>query len=152
MMSHNRSITEEEDKKPQIILDYNKFKGGLYTMDHLATNYSCIQNARHWPTTLFFNMLYMVAITSYVMWITFYPESLPKSTAKRKIFSIIYEKKLSPGPWIEPGSPPLRAGAISTKPPRRSTWPNRNIFSYWIPPYPPESLVPSIRDGGEQLC
>ena len=33
-----RSITEEEDKKPQIILDYNKYKGGVDTIDDLATN------------------------------------------------------------------------------------------------------------------
>ena len=53
---------------------------------------------------------------------------------------------------MEPGSPALRAGAITTKPSRRSTWPSRNIFSYWIPPYPPEALVPSIHEGGEHLC
>ena len=56
-MPHDRSITEEEDKKPQIILDYNKYKGGVDTMDHLATIYSCIRNTRRWPMTLFFNML-----------------------------------------------------------------------------------------------
>jgi hypothetical protein len=42
-MSHDRSITEEEDKKPQIILDNKKYKSGVDTMDHLATNYSCIK-------------------------------------------------------------------------------------------------------------
>ena len=65
---------------------------------------------------------------------------------------ITYETKISPGPEIEPGSPGVRASSIITKPTRRSTWPGRNIFSYWIPPYPPEALVPSIRDGGEHLC
>ena len=44
-MSHDRSSTEEEDKKPQIILDYNKYKGGVDMMDHLATNYSYIRIA-----------------------------------------------------------------------------------------------------------
>ena len=35
---------------------------------------------------------------------------------------IIYNlrEKFSPGPGIEPGSPALRTGAITTKPPRRS--------------------------------
>jgi hypothetical protein len=46
-MPHDRSITEEEDKKPQIISDYNKYEDGVDTMNHLATNYSCIRNARH---------------------------------------------------------------------------------------------------------
>jgi hypothetical protein len=66
-MSNAVSITEEEDKKPQIILDYNKYKGGVDTMDHLATNYLFIRNTRHWPMTLFFNMLDVGAIASYVM-------------------------------------------------------------------------------------
>ena len=35
-------------------------------------------------------------------------------------------EKFSPEPGFEPGSPALRAGAITTKPPRRSTWPSRN--------------------------
>ena len=35
-MSHDRSITEEEDKKPQIILDYNNYNGGVDMMDHLC--------------------------------------------------------------------------------------------------------------------
>ena len=35
-------------------------------------------------------------------------------------------EKFSPGPGFEPGSPALRAGAITTKPPRRSTGPSRN--------------------------
>ena len=33
-------------------------------------------------------------------------------------------EKFSPGPGIEPGSPALRAGAINTKPPRRSAGPS----------------------------
>ena len=42
----DRSITEEEDKKTQIILDYNNYKAGVDTVDHLATNYLCIRNTR----------------------------------------------------------------------------------------------------------
>ena len=36
-------------------------------------------------------------------------------------------EKFSPEPGIEPGSPALRAGAITTKPPRRSAGPIINI-------------------------
>jgi hypothetical protein len=109
-MSHNRSITEEEDKKPQIILDYNNFKGGVDTMDHLATNYSCIRNNIRWPMTLFFNMLDVGAIASYVLWITFYPESLPKTTAKRKIFLLRLNRELvAQTISVSLQNPPIRA-------------------------------------------
>ena len=90
-MSDDRSISEEEDKKPQIILDYNKYKGEVDTMDHLAT---CIRNTRRWPTTLFLNILDVDAVASYVMWTTFYPESLPKTTSKRKIFLLRLSREL----------------------------------------------------------
>jgi len=85
-MSHDRSIPEEEDKKPQIILDINKCKGRVDMMDHLATNYSCRRNIRRWPMTLFFNILDVGAIASYIMWTTFFLESLPKTTPKKKYF------------------------------------------------------------------
>ena len=62
-----------------------------------------------------------------------------------------FKNQFSPGQGIEHESPALRAGDITTKPPRRSNWPSINIFSYWIPPYPLETLVPSIRVEGEHL-
>ena len=46
MMSHDRSITVEQHKEPQIILEYNKYKVGVDTIGHLATNYLCIRNTR----------------------------------------------------------------------------------------------------------
>ena len=64
---------------------------------------------------------------------------------------IIKEKKFSPGPGIEPGSPALSTGVLTTKPPRQYTWPSRNIFSYWILPYPHVALLLSIRVVGEHL-
>ena len=42
------------------------------------------------------------------------------------IIIIIKRKKFSPFPGIEPGSPALGAGAITTKPPRRSAMPSKN--------------------------
>ena len=60
-------------------------------------------------------------------------------------------EKFSPGPGIEPGSPALRAGAITTKPPRRSAG-QAGILLLLDSYCPPEALVPSIRDGGEHLC
>ena len=82
-MSHDWTITEEEDKKHEIILDYNKYKGGVDTMDHLATNYSDRRNTRRWPMTLCFNMLDVGGIASYVMWNSFYLWTVPIAINKQ---------------------------------------------------------------------
>ena len=76
---------------------------------------------------------------------------LSEEQSGRSYINNFKRKKFSTGPGNEPGSLTLRASAITTMPPRRSTWPCRNIFSYWIPPYLPKALVPSIRDGGEHI-
>ena len=51
---------------------------------------------------------------------------LSMSTSFQSLFSYKnnLREKFSPGPGIEPGSPALRAGAITTKPPRRSAGPS----------------------------
>ena len=63
---------------------------------------------------------------------------------------MLIREKLSSGPGFEPGSPALRTGAITTHP--DDPLGQAGIFVLLDPPYPPEALVPSIRDGGEHLC
>ena len=55
-----------------------------------------------------------------------YFSSLPFSFDPFQVINSInnLREKFSPGPGIEPGSPALRTGAITTKPPRRSAGPS----------------------------
>ena len=46
---------------------------------------------------------------------------IPETSTNNSVKLLIYEKKFSPGPGFEPRSPALRAVAITTNLPKRST-------------------------------
>jgi len=48
---------EREDKKPGIILHYNRTKGAVDNVDELVKTYSCRRNSRRWPMIFFQNLL-----------------------------------------------------------------------------------------------
>lgn len=48
-MHHENKVSNEEHKKPQIILDYNKTKGGVDSLDQMVGTYTCKRKVR-WIT------------------------------------------------------------------------------------------------------
>lgn len=83
---HHDSITEGEDRKPQIILHYNSCKGGVDTMDKMATTYTCRRKTNRWPMALFFNMLDIGAIAAFIIWFSCQPTNETKKTRLRRSF------------------------------------------------------------------
>ena len=75
-----------EDKKPIMILDYNKTKGGMDTADQLVRVYSCKRMSRRWPNIVFYNMLDISALNSYIIWMHLNPNFGEKKTHKRRLF------------------------------------------------------------------
>lgn len=54
--------------KPEIIMDYNKYKGGVDTMDKMLTEYSTKRRTLRWPLAFFFfNILDISALASYII-------------------------------------------------------------------------------------
>ncbi|XP_037552794.1 piggyBac transposable element-derived protein 4-like, partial [Nematolebias whitei] len=51
------AVSTRSDKKPEIILDYNKNKGGVDTLDKLTATYTCQRMTRRWPMVVFYNIL-----------------------------------------------------------------------------------------------
>ncbi|KAI3372472.1 hypothetical protein L3Q82_022962, partial [Scortum barcoo] len=56
------------DKKPIIILDYNKNKGGVDNLDKLTASYTCQRMTRRWPMVVFYNILDVSAYNAFVLW------------------------------------------------------------------------------------
>ena len=54
-------------KKPEVILFYNKTKGGVDTLDQMARTYSCKRMTRRWPLVIFYNMLNISAINAFII-------------------------------------------------------------------------------------
>ena len=63
---HTLTIMEEQANKPEIILSYNSTKGGVDTLDHLVSNFTCRRKTNRWTTNMFFFMLDIAAYNTFV--------------------------------------------------------------------------------------
>ena len=52
--AHDDSKIDSSTLKPEIIMDYNKFKGGVDTVDQLGANYSVARKTGRWTMAIFF--------------------------------------------------------------------------------------------------
>ncbi|CAM4608293.1 unnamed protein product [Leuciscus chuanchicus] len=79
-------ISDREDKKPQVILDYNHCKGGVDTIDKMIATYSCKRRTARWPMALFSAMIDVSAINAFVVWKAINPEWERGKCFKRRLF------------------------------------------------------------------
>lgn len=87
---------EAEPYKPEIILDYNRGKGGVDTLDHMIRTYSCKRKTRRWPFALFCNMVDIAACNAYVLFRILHPQFGNRSTHRRRVFIMTLAKQLLP--------------------------------------------------------
>lgn len=66
---HEDEEIVQETGKPSIIIDYNKTKGGVDTVDQKCSLYSTSRKTRRWPMALFFRFLDMAGINAYVIFV-----------------------------------------------------------------------------------
>ncbi|XP_054083377.1 piggyBac transposable element-derived protein 4-like [Zeugodacus cucurbitae] len=84
--AHYRQSTD-----PDQILDYNKFKAGVDTMDQMLTGYACKCSTNRWPLAMFYNMLDIAGLASFII----YDELNPaKQSDKRRSFIIELARQL----------------------------------------------------------
>lgn len=85
-MHHSDQTSLREDKKPQIILDYNSTKGAVDTLDQLVATYTCKRKTNRWPMVLFYNMLDITAYSAFVLWREINPGWKRNNLHKRRLF------------------------------------------------------------------
>ncbi|XP_069823913.1 piggyBac transposable element-derived protein 4-like [Dendropsophus ebraccatus] len=86
-MHHNCSIDSNDRKlKPEIILYYNKTKGGVDKMDEMVGEYSCKRQTKRWPVVLFSNMLDVAALNSFIIYTENHPEFHARRKDRRRLF------------------------------------------------------------------
>ncbi|KAF7235524.1 PiggyBac transposable element-derived protein 4 [Varanus komodoensis] len=92
---HHATKVHGEFKKPDILSHYNATKSGVHTLDHLVRNYTCKRKINRWPMVLFFNMLDVAALASYVLWVHTHPQwenRVPRQ--RRRLFITALGKEL----------------------------------------------------------
>ncbi|KAM3911226.1 piggyBac transposable element-derived protein 4-like [Leptodactylus fuscus] len=67
-MHHDNAVSDREDRKPDIILDYNATKGAVDTLDQVISTYTCKRKTNRWPMIIFYNILDVSAYNAFVLW------------------------------------------------------------------------------------
>ncbi|XP_030192961.1 piggyBac transposable element-derived protein 4-like [Gadus morhua] len=104
------AVSEAEHRKPQIILDYNRNKGGVDCLDKLTGTYTCKRMTARWPVPVFHNILDVSACNAYAVWTAIDPAWYQGKCFKRRLFLAELGKALVT---------PLTAPALS---PHTSLW------------------------------
>lgn len=90
----NPSVSEEESKKPIIILDYNATKGAVDNADKMIREYTCSRRTSRWPFRLFMNLIDTAALNAFVIYVYKNPD-YKKKTSSRKMFLQCLGKQLA---------------------------------------------------------
>ncbi|KAM4038377.1 uncharacterized protein ACNLHF_016694 [Anomaloglossus baeobatrachus] len=88
------AVSSGSDKKPRIILDYNKNKGGMDNLDKLTATYTCQRMTRRWPMVVFSNILDVSAYNAFVLWTHIHEGWNSKKNNKRRRFLEELERSL----------------------------------------------------------
>ncbi|XP_067439805.1 piggyBac transposable element-derived protein 4-like [Thunnus thynnus] len=79
-------ISNREDKKPAIVLDYNRNKGGVDNLDKVIGTYSCRRMTARWPLVVFHNIVNVLVYNAFVIWRELNPAWMSCKHNKRRVF------------------------------------------------------------------
>ncbi|CAM4635701.1 unnamed protein product [Leuciscus chuanchicus] len=79
-------VSDREDKKPDVMLDYNRCKGGVDNLDKMVASYSCKRKTNRWPMVVFSTILDVSAINAFVVWREVNPSWERGNNFKRRLF------------------------------------------------------------------
>ncbi|XP_046872053.1 piggyBac transposable element-derived protein 4-like, partial [Hypomesus transpacificus] len=82
----NDEISDRNDGKPTIVLDYNRNKGGVDNLDKVIAAYSCKRKTARWPLVIFSNIVDVSSYNAFVIWREVNPNWMPRKRNKRRFF------------------------------------------------------------------
>ncbi|XP_068246457.1 piggyBac transposable element-derived protein 4-like isoform X1 [Palaemon carinicauda] len=86
LSSLHHDPSEVEKRKTDIQMFYNATKGGVDTFDQMCSTSSCIRKSRRWPMTLFYGILNIIMVNSYILYTSMpFTKPVPKRTFLRDI-------------------------------------------------------------------
>ncbi|XP_051982284.1 piggyBac transposable element-derived protein 4-like [Xyrauchen texanus] len=85
-MHKDAVLSTREDRKPQMVLDYNETKGGVDNLDKVTATYSCRRMTARWPLVIFFNIIDVSAYNAFVLWSEINKDWNSGKLSRRRIF------------------------------------------------------------------
>lgn len=79
-------ISDREDRKPVIILNYNRNKGGVDNLDKVIGTYSCRRMTARWPLAIVHNIIDVSSHNAFVIWREINPTWMSRKQNKRRVF------------------------------------------------------------------
>ncbi|KAL3999245.1 serine carboxypeptidase 1 [Sarotherodon galilaeus] len=79
-------VTDEDKRKPMIIEEYNRCKGGVDNLDKVVGTYTCRKRTSRWPMALFHNMIDVSLYNAYVLWISVDPSWQQQKSHRRRLY------------------------------------------------------------------
>ncbi|TWW54655.1 hypothetical protein D4764_0263720, partial [Takifugu flavidus] len=79
-------ISDRKDRKPVIILDYSRNKGGVDNLDKVIGAYSCRRMTARWPLVIFHNIIDVSSYNAFVIWREINPTWMSCKQNKRRVF------------------------------------------------------------------
>lgn len=76
-------VENTDAAKPEIIKYYNKTKGGVDVMDKMLGEYTVKRRTKRWPLALFYNMVDVAALASYILYRSHHPNSISKDQRRK---------------------------------------------------------------------
>ncbi|XP_071744202.1 piggyBac transposable element-derived protein 4-like [Lepeophtheirus salmonis] len=80
------SISDRDDRKPVIIMDYNRNKGGVDNLAMVIEAYSCRRMTACWPLVIFHNIIDVSSYNDFVIWREINPTWMSHKSHKRRVF------------------------------------------------------------------
>nr|XP_020473182.1 LOW QUALITY PROTEIN: piggyBac transposable element-derived protein 4-like [Monopterus albus] len=79
-------VNEEPKRKPVIVQDYNRCKGGVDNLDKVVSMYSCRRRVNQWPLALFHNLLDISLYNALILWTAVEPAWKWQKSHRRRLF------------------------------------------------------------------
>ncbi|CAB3251546.1 unnamed protein product [Arctia plantaginis] len=95
-MHSDASVGDDAKQKPEIIIFYNKYKAGVDTMDQMVRRYTSQRRSSRWPMALFFNMLDISSLASYIIYYENNKMIVKKTTERRQFMRKLSEELALP--------------------------------------------------------
>lgn len=89
--------TESLKKKPNVVESYNKTKFGVDAIDNMTKIYNVKCRSRRWPVVVFFNILNLAAINSWILFKSINKSKITRQTFIRSLIDELLELVKSKG-------------------------------------------------------
>lgn len=66
---HLGSVSNQQTRKPEIIITYNATKGSVDTLDQMCQAMNCSRKTKRLPLCLFYIMINQAAVNTYVIYV-----------------------------------------------------------------------------------